>query len=123
MNNKIDSIVVSGQMVRDEFHTAVGAIRVYRRDDRAGKQARWDGHSNWGYSGYYLASIYDGERWRKLQFNKLVPYEDRSYERSVECPRLEAYLSDVIARWRGLVARYDATSKSFRILPIELNID
>ena len=49
MNNKIDSIVVSGQMVRDEFHTAVGAIRIYRRDDRAGKQARWGGHTNWGY--------------------------------------------------------------------------
>lgn len=121
MNNKIDTIVVSGQMVRSEFQTVIGAIRVYRRDDREGKQARWGGHTNYGYSGYYLASIYDGERWRKLQFNKLVPYENRSYKLAAECPRLEAYLGNVIASWRGLVARYDATKKSFRIQPIELN--
>jgi hypothetical protein len=121
MSRKIDTITVSGQMVRSEYQTVVGSIRVYRRNDREGKQARWGGHTNYGYSGYYLASIYDGERWRKLQFNKLVPYENRSYELAAECPRLEAYLEVVIARWRGLVARYNATSKSFRIQHIELN--
>jgi hypothetical protein len=108
MSRKIDTITVSGQMVRSEYQTVVGSIRVYRRNDREGKQARWGGHTNYGYSGYYLA-------------NKLVPYENRSYELAAECPRLEAYLEVVIARWRGLVARYNATSKSFRIQHIELN--
>lgn len=114
------TIVVSGEMVRDTFHTVPGTIRIYRNDDRSGGIARRGLHTNYGYSGYYLASIYDGQKWRKLQFNRLVPYESRSYKQARECPRIEGYLKGQIARWRGLMAQYDSGTKSFRIYSHEI---
>lgn len=113
-------IVVSGEMVRDAFHTASGTIRIYRKDDRSGGMARWGRHTNYGYSGYYLASIYDGKNWRKLQFNRLIPYESRSYDVARECAVVEGYLRNKIARWRGLVAEYDSSTRSFRIYSQEI---
>lgn len=120
MITKPTIIVVSGEMVRDTFHTVSGTIRIYRKDNRAGSIARWRRHTNHGYSGYYLASIYDGQNWRKLQFNRLVPYESRSYELARECPRVEGFLRSQIARWRGLVAQYDSNTSSFRIYSQEI---
>ncbi|WP_315079570.1 hypothetical protein [Acinetobacter guillouiae] len=114
------TIVVSGEMVRDIFHTAPGAIRIYRKDDRSGSIARWGRHTNYGYSGYYLASIYDGQKWRKLQFNRLISYESRSYDVARECSSVEWYLGKQIALWRGLVAQYDSNTRSFRIYSHEI---
>ena len=120
MNNKPTIITISGLMVRDNFPTQAGTIRVYPRDDRAGRMARRGNHTNWGYSGYYDASIYDGQSWRNLKINKLVPYEDRSYEQARQRRYVEEYLSSVIARWKGQTAEYDSASRSFRIFRLEL---
>lgn len=115
MSNKPTQIVITGQTILNAVHTQAGTIRIYRKDDRAGRMARAGRHTNWGYSGYYLASIYDGENWRKLQFNALVPYEQRCYEQARECAYVEAHLQSVIASWQGLVASYDSDLRSFRI--------
>lgn len=120
MVTTLTEIVISGEMVRDRFHTAPGAIYIYRNDDRSGGIARRGRHTNYGYSGYYLASIYDGQKWRKLQFNRLIPYESRSYDVARECPMVEGYLRNQIARWRGLVAKYDSDTRSFRIYSQEI---
>ena len=117
--SKPTEIVVAGEMVRDAYHVPAGTIRVYRRDDSSGRRARRGAHTNWGYSGYYLASIYDGTSWRKLQFNYLIPYHQRSYDVARDCPGVEAYLQRQIRSWRGQVAVYDPGTRSFRILAKE----
>ncbi len=120
MSTKPTSITVSGHMVREKFPTEAGTIRVYPRDDKAGRMARRGRHTNWGYSGYYDASIYDGQSWRKLKLNKLVPYEDRFYEQARQRRYVEEYLSGVITRWRDHIAEYDPNSRCFRIYRLEL---
>lgn len=40
MSTKLTSITVSGDTVREKFPTEAGTIRVYPRDDKAGRIAR-----------------------------------------------------------------------------------
>lgn len=120
MPTKPTTIIISGSMIRDAFHTAPGTIRIYRQDDRSGGRARRGSHTNWGYSGYYLASIYDGKNWRKFQLNKLIGYDYRSYQFARECPQVEAYLASRITLWRGQIAHYDPNTRSFRIYSREI---
>ncbi len=119
-NNKPTQIVISGVMLTDKYNASAGDIYIYRNDDREGALARGGGHTNYGYSGYYLASIFDGNDWRKLQFNKLVSYENRSYEQARQCNIVENYLRTIVLSWRGSTAVYDSSTRSFRIIGREI---
>lgn len=113
-NQTITAITLSGRVVTNRFAATAGDIDLFRRDDRSGAQARYGRHTNYGYSGYFLASVFDGSRWRKLQFNDMVPYEQRSYEQTRESAGVARYLAHIIAGWRGYTVRYDAARRSFR---------
>lgn len=114
-NIKPTQIFISGNVVVDKFCPNTGDIYLYRKDDASGRAARAGGHPNFGYSGYYLASIFDGNDWRKLQLNKLITYENRSYEQAQECPRVVAQIGSTIRAWSGSAAVYDETSRSFHL--------
>lgn len=116
---QIQLLIVTGQMITHDECNIAGTIRIYSRDDAKGRSARRGKHTNFGYSGYYLASIFDGTKWRKLQFNALVPYDERSYEMASDKKIVEQYLADIISSWRGMPAQYDRDSRSFRIPIIE----
>lgn len=117
---KPTKIRISGRVLTDKYGANAGDVYVYRKDDREGRFARAGRHANFGYSGYFLASIFDGESWRKLQFNKLVPYENRSYEQARECPDVIDTIEDIVSTWRANVAEYDETTRSFRLYHREL---
>jgi hypothetical protein len=114
MSQRPTQIVISGRTLRDPYFASVGDIRIYRNDDSAGRSNRRRQTGD-AYSGYYLASIFDGYDWRKLQFNKLVPYESRSYDFARECRNVEYFLSCTIATWAGHIAQYDTSTRSFRL--------
>jgi hypothetical protein len=119
---KPTQITVSGNVIdkNNFFHSAnSGDIELYRKDDREGASARREGHTNYRYSGYYLAKIFDGKDWRNLKINALVPYKDRSYERATDCPNVVDYLKTIISSWRGSIAVYDSDARSFRIHHLE----
>lgn len=117
MKNEIQSITISGRVTRDKLFSAIqpGDIYIYRQDDHNGSRHRHGRHSNYGYSGYFLASVYDGLKWRKLQFNKLIAYESRSYETAKESNQVEGCIAEIVSRWSGCVAHYDSTTRSFRM--------
>jgi hypothetical protein len=106
--------------VPTQYGGQAGDIYLYSRDDQQGSFARRGGNTNFGYSGYFLASIFDGGEWRKLQFNRLVPYNDRSFSLAREKPRVVAYLEGVVRSWRGRATIYIESSRSFTIPGMEI---
>lgn len=107
------AIVLSGRVSANRFVAAAGDIYLYRCDDRSGALARRGRHTNYGYSGYFLASVYDGTTWRKLQFNQMVDYSMRCYSQASESGRVAHVLSNMITGWRGCTVYYDAVRRSF----------
>ncbi|MDX4955302.1 hypothetical protein [Delftia acidovorans] len=108
-------ITISGEVRNDQFSGSVGDIYLYWRDSREAALARQGRHANFGYPGYFLASIFDGKRWRKLQLNKLVEYEQRSYELAGQRSAVIENISHIISRWRGIDAIYASETRSFTI--------
>ncbi|MBD9646358.1 hypothetical protein IB231_22320 [Pantoea sp. PNT02] len=109
----INIITLSGNVVSSRYAAAQGDVYLYRNDDRQGATYRRGRHTNYGYSGYYLASIYDGEKWRKLQFNDMVAYENRSYEYASESGRVYHYLTRVVRLWQGRRVQYSTERRAF----------
>lgn len=120
---KPTEIMVSGNVVTDKWNETSGDIYIYRKDDRDGRKSRQGNHTNHGYSGYYLASIFDGKDWRKLQFNKLIPYEQRSYELARQSNNVVCLIKEIINSWQGELAEYDSSTRSFRIRTVEMEIN
>jgi len=108
-------ITISGEVRTDQYFGSTGDIYLYWRDSREAAFARQGGHANFGYPGYFLASIFDGKDWRKLQLNKLVEYEQRSYELAGQRPAVIANISHIVSMWRGINAIYNSESRSFTI--------
>lgn len=109
----INIITLSGNVVNSRYVAYSGDIYLYRNDDRQGASYRRGRHTNYGYSGYYLASVFDGQKWRKLQFNDMVPYENRSYEYASESGRVYSYLTRVVSTWRGRNVQYSTERRAF----------
>ncbi|MCE5966871.1 hypothetical protein [Enterobacter roggenkampii] len=109
----INTITLSGSVTNNRYVAAPGDIYLYRNDDRQGASYRRGRHTNYGYSGYYLASVFDGQKWRKLQFNDMVAYENRSYEYASESGRVYNYLMHVVSSWRGRYVQYSTERRAF----------
>lgn len=109
----IDIIILSGYVAKSRYAAAPGDVYLYRNDDRQGASYRRGRHTNYGYSGYYLASVFDGQKWRKLQFNDMVTYESRSYEYASESGRVYNALTHVVSKWRGRYVQYSAERRAF----------
>lgn len=109
-------IVVSGKLLlAKSMEATTGDIYVYSRNDQNGRFARAGGHTNAGYSGYFLASIYDGASWRKLQLNELIPYAERSFAFAHQSSNIQDAISRTIRAWGGLHASYVPAKRSFTI--------
>lgn len=109
-------IVVSGELLpAKSTEAAQGDIYVYSRNDQNGRFARAGGHTNAGYSGYFLASIYDGASWRKLQLNELIPYADRSFAFANQSLTVQDTISRTIRTWEGLHASHVPARRAFTI--------
>ncbi|MFL3317292.1 hypothetical protein [Klebsiella michiganensis] len=109
----INTITLSGSVTNSRYVASPGDVYLYRNDDRQGASYRRGRHTNYGYSGYYLASVFDGQKWRKLQFNDMVAYENRSYEYACESGRVYNYLIRVVSTWRGRNVQYSAERRAF----------
>lgn len=57
-----------------------GDVAIYPRMDMYGRHAARGKHTNYGYSGYFRASVYDGSQWRAFSIWHFVPEVDRHYE-------------------------------------------
>lgn len=113
--SKPTQITISGAVSRDQYFGSHGDIYLYWRDSREAVNARRGGHANFGYPGYFLASIFDGKDWRKLQLNKLVEYDERSYELAGQRQAVIEHLASIISTWRGIIAIYNTESRSFTL--------
>lgn len=109
----INTITLSGNVTNSRYIAVAGDIYLYRNDDRQGAKYRSGRHTNYGYSGYYLASVYDGKKWRKLQFNDMVAYEYRSYEYASESGRVYNYLAHLVNSWYGRHVCYSSERRAF----------
>lgn len=113
--NKPTQITISGHASREKYGAVSGDIYLYSNDTKDGAMARRGSHTNFGYSGYFLASIFDGKDWRKLQFNQLVEYDDRSYEIARDRNSVAQHLARIVSSWRGLTAIYSPDTRSFTL--------
>lgn len=117
-NSNVD-IRLSGNMLTDKDDDAqAGDVYIYRRDDQNGRFARAGGHTNLGYSGYFLASVFDGARWRKLQINESIEYDYRSFRFVSEVPEVQRKLANIIAKWEGNLTTYRSEKRSFSIIDV-----
>lgn len=57
----------------------VGDIKLWCRLDSAGRAAVEGGHCNFGYSGYFKASIFDGKKWRNFKLWNFISDTIRHY--------------------------------------------
>jgi hypothetical protein len=121
MSKQISTIPVSGRLTdtKTGLHEA-GDVYVYRRDDASGRYARSGGHTNLGYSGYFLASIFDGKKWRRLQINELIPYSDRSFELASSSPEVRNRIALAVLSWHGRCAEYIPSKRAFTIPSLKL---
>ena len=111
--SSINTITLSGNVTSSRYTAVTGDVYLYRKDDRQGANYRNGRHTNYGYSGYYLASVYDGEKWRKLQFNDMVAYENRSYDYAYESACVYNYLIRIVNSWYGRRVQYCSERRAF----------
>lgn len=57
-----------------------GDIQLYLKADMYGRYARQGNHTNFGYSGYFKASIFDGKKWRSLALWSLLDQKEYHYQ-------------------------------------------
>ena len=82
----------------DEDDCEDGDLLLQPKADAAGRMARAGNHTNWGYSGYFLAYLFaEGGARKLLNYQALWPNEENRYpasqERSQTMNRIEASLS------------------------------
>jgi hypothetical protein len=93
-----------------------GDIAIRPKTDASGRAAIRGRHTNYGYSGYFLASIFDGRKWRNFRIFNFVPEKDRQYanqrERSKQYERVVSLIetrAGSTARWRDRAYEIPAT--------------
>ncbi len=110
-------ITVTGHVVFDHNFGGCGDIYLYWRQVDAGVE---EGSAKQGRAGYFSASIFDGSDWRKLQLSRVVPYAERTFERTAQRSRVADALVGMIRQWRGEWASYNDDSRSFRLPSLEM---
>ena len=113
-------ITVTGHVVFDHHFGGCGDIYLYWRELSAGP-ADEGVPVRKSQPGYFSASIYDGQDWRKLQLSRLVPYPERAFKRTSQRAGVAKLLKGVVHGWRGEWAEYNEPSRTFRVLTCELS--
>jgi hypothetical protein len=78
-----------------------GDVGVYENTDYMGRMAIAGGHTNYGYSGYFRASIYDGKKWRNFKIWDFVSGPDRTFQTRRDMPEVRKRLVEIISEKRG----------------------
>lgn len=102
--------MTEADLVRVEYRQ--GDVALRERLDMYGRNARIDGHSNYGYSGYFRASIFDGTRWRNLSIWSLLPGNGHRYASQAEKGVIRERLEAAIVERVGQVVEY--RNKAYR---------
>lgn len=89
-----------------EITFEAGDVAVYHQMDADGRAAVREAHPNYGYSGYFRASVFDGKNWRRFKIWEVVSKTDRQYQGPLpdrrlvpcygECSAAGAHLSTVV---------------------------
>jgi len=70
-------------LIRDDVangdRLAPGDLKVYPQLDEQGRMAARGGHTNFGFSGYFAASIFDGTKWRRFDLRTVVPEKESGF--------------------------------------------
>lgn len=75
-----DEVIIMGQpFVPVARSFEAGDIAIYQKLDADGRSALAGGHTNYGYSGYFRASVFDGRGWRSFKIWGFIPEADRKY--------------------------------------------
>jgi hypothetical protein len=56
-----------------------GDLKAYSQLDAEGRMAARGGHTNFGFSGYFSASIFDGAKWRLFDLRTIVPENESGF--------------------------------------------
>lgn len=83
---------------------AAGDISLYSKMDMLGRSAVAGKHTNYGYSGYFRASIFDGKAWRNFKIWDFIPEAERQYETQGDRPRVKKHLVAQLSARVGSVA-------------------
>lgn len=109
-----DTISLSGVVTRQRPITAnFGDVCVYRQDSRSGSRNRRGRHTNYGYSGFIKASVFDGSSWRNLKLDTFFNRESLSYGYQYDAEHIARTVIQNLAQKRGAVVRYDTQRKGF----------
>ncbi len=68
-------------------YLASGDLKVFPKLDEEGRMALSGGHTNYGYSGYFSASIFDGAKWRRFDLRTIVPENESAFAAQMDKPR------------------------------------
>jgi hypothetical protein len=94
-------VVEIGRNAPGQTSYAAGDVTLYSKLDANGRHSVSGGHSNFGYSGYFKASVFDGKQWRNLKIWDFVPEADRQFATQKDKPTTEAKVIAAIAARAG----------------------
>lgn len=70
-------------LIRDEVangdRLTPGDLKIYPQLDEMGRMAVRGRHTNFGFSGYFAASIFDGAKWRRFDLRTVVPESESGF--------------------------------------------
>ena len=81
-----------------------GAVVVYPRSDLQGRANSGGNHQEYGGSGYFRASIFDGNKWRNFKILNFISEEERSYTEQNEFESTREMVVSRINEHAGAVA-------------------
>ena len=91
----------------------IGDVAIYPKSNFLGRYSSAGNHPNFGYSGYFRASIFDGEGWRNFKMWDFISEEERSYRFQYKLNETKERVMEMIANRKGSVAVY--TDRTYQI--------
>ena len=108
------SIIISGSCFTNKpQYPNFGDIYIYRKSDSAGSYARSGRHTNYGYSGNYWATIFDGKSWKNLNLTSI--FYNTHYDQQSETNCLERQISVEISRKQNMMVTRSTTREYFHL--------
>ncbi len=98
-----------------EVEVQAGDVKIYAQQDYTGRRAVRGGHTNFGYSGYFCASLFDGTGWRRFNTKDFLTREEVSYATQGEKPKAKSRVTKLLEQRGGQVASWDTEASQYRL--------